>query len=202
MINIFKKRHTKSSLAKKASLVFFAFLFLFVQMSVLTSVLSWSSFKDLSFESTNTVIESGPFAEIRKTSDGHIIERFFTGLEEVPFMDYMIVSNNTGEKSYIPLRFDQSILEVFGAMFYENLGIAKDMIINIPAYFNKSLTETLLFLVIVIQGLFYIRKDTGFLLFRKKAKNKVHTHIKKIKTKTKCVNFFCMKKFYRFFLKQ
>jgi hypothetical protein len=197
MLNIFKKRLHKTSFATKASLVFFVFIFLFVQLSVLTSVLSWSSFKDLSFESSNNVIESGNFAEIRQTSDGHIIERLFTGMPEIPFMDYMVVSNNTGEKSYIPLRFDQSILEVFGVMFYENLGIGKDIIISIASQVSYPSLETFLFLIILFQGFFYIRKDLGFLLFRKTAKNKVHTSL--TKTKKKCVSFFCMKRFYRFF---
>lgn len=158
--------------AKKMSVAFLAAVFFFVQFAVLTSFLSWDGFKDLSFSSSHQVVESGAFAETRITSDGNIVERFFTGLKEMPFMDYLVLSNAQGEASYIPLRAETSFLEISGMMFYETLGNAKDLLFAFSAGSFAFVLAMALLVYVVFQGWAFFKNDAGFLMYRALAKNR------------------------------
>ena len=152
--------------------VCYAFLAVFLTFSIASVQFSLfqNNFKQLSFEASSIVLEQGEFQETRITTDGNIIQRFFTGLKELPFVDYLVVNNTQGESFFIPLRNETQHLQQqnpaleAASLFKESALIEKNNILE------KTFSNTVFILAVLA---FILTAKAGFLIFATLSREKL-----------------------------
>lgn len=132
----------------------YAILSLFFVVSQILGV-SLSAFlpsKNLSFDSAKLVLQETAIQDTRQTDDGNIIQRFYTGLQELPFVDYLVLTNFDGEVSYIPLRATTKFFE-------KTTPYLQDILVGDFALVSKKIqTEKPFLMFFIIVALFVVAK--------------------------------------------
>ena len=88
-------------------------------------------------------------------------------------MDYLVLSSSQGETSYVPLRAETSFFEISGGMFYEILGSAKDLLFTFSGESLAFILGVALMVYVLFQGFTFFKSDSGFLMYRALAKNRI-----------------------------
>lgn len=126
--------------------------------------------KNIAFDAATKIIFQSDTQETRITADGNIIQRFFTGLKNTPYFDYLVLTNKEGKTSFMPIRENSFFFQKQTPTF-ETISLLKEATFFTKAFFIKLLLSSVLLLFVLNRIVFFERPF--FLLYSKLSREKI-----------------------------